>query len=211
MARRRRQGGRTVFELPWWVAVVLAAGSWIGIVFFLPDAVAGLPIFGRQLGMFLDRLAWVPATVVAAFLLLGAASSWTERRRKRRLLDTRDGIASIRALSWREFEELVAEAFRREGYSVIQNTKAGADGGVDIRLRRNGEVFLVQCKNWNRNKVGVGVLREMYGVMIDAGAAGVIIVCSGHFTHDARAFAKEKPVRLVDGRTLVAMIGRVRR
>ena len=51
---------------------------------------------------------------------------------------------------------------------------------MDIGLRRNGELFLVQCKNWNRNRVGVGVVREMCGVKMDEGAAGVVIVYSGH-------------------------------
>ena len=197
--------------IPWWLGVVAAAGSWAAIVLFLPEAVASLPVVGRRLGAVVARVAWVPATLVAAILLIGAGLSWREALRKRRLVDSRGGIASIRSLSWREFEELVAEAFRREGYRVVENVKAGADSGVDIRLRKDGELFLVQCKSWNRNKVGVGVLREMYGVMIDAGAVGVIIVCSGHFTHDARAFARDKPVRLVNGRELVALVARVRR
>ena len=210
MARRKGRHAPLKVGLPWWVAVVLAAGSWFGIVHFLPEAVGTLPVVGRRLGLVVERIAWVPATVVAAFLLILGAVTWKGGRRKRQLLDSRGDIAAIRSLSWREFEELVAEAFRREGYRVVENSKAGADGGVDIRLRRDGKLFLVQCKNWNRNKVGVGVLREMYGVMIDAGAVGVIIVCSGHFTHDARAFAKNKAVRLVDGPALVAMVARVR-
>ena len=160
--------------------------------------------------MFADRLAWAPATLLAAVLLLWASVLWRRGTRKKRLLDTRTGIASIRALSWREFEELVAEAFRREGYRVVENTKAGADGGVDIRLRKEGRLVLVQCKHWNSNRVGVPVVREMCGVMMDEGAAGVVIVCSGGFTRDAWAFAKDKPVRLVDGRALMGMIARVR-
>ena len=126
--------------LPWWVGVALAAASWVGIAHVLPDVLAGLPVAGRQLGIVMDRLAWAPATAAAAFFLLWALASWREGRRKRRLLDTRTGVASIRSLSWREFEELVAEAFRREGYRVEENAKSGADGGVDIRLRRNGRL-----------------------------------------------------------------------
>lgn len=210
MARRQRRSALLPAGLPWWVWVLLAAGSWIGIVFFLADAAAGLPVFGRQLGMLVDRLGWVPASVAAAALLVRAAGSWRERRRKTRLLDTRDGIASIRELSWREFEELAAEAFRREGYRVVENEKAGADGGVDIRLRRNGELFLVQCKNWNSNRVGVGVVREMCGVMLDESAAGVVIVCSGRFTRDAWSFARGKRVRLVDGRALIRLVERLK-
>ena len=210
MARRK---GRSAPDsvLPWWLGVVLAVGSWFGIVLFLPEAVASLPVAGRRLAAVMERIAWVPATVVAGLLLISAAGSWRKGQRKRRLLDSRNGIASIRSLSWREFEELVAEAFRREGYRVVENSKAGADGGVDVRLRKDGKLFVVQCKNWNRNKVGVGVVREMCGVMMGEGAGGVIIVCSGHFTHDAREFARDKPVRLVDGRTLVALVARVRR
>ena len=55
------------------------------------------------------------------------------------------------------------------------------------------------------------MVREMCGVMMGEGAAGVVIVCSGHFTHDAREFARDKPVRLVDGRALVGMIAGVQR
>jgi len=35
-------------------------------------------------------------------------------------------------------------------------------------------------------------------------------VCSGGFTRDAWAFAKDKAVRLVDGRALMGMIARVK-
>ena len=211
MARRRRRGGSAAVDLPWWVAVFLAAGSWIWIVHFLPDVLTGLPVGGRRLAVVADRLAWAPATAVAAVLLLWALALRRRGTRKKRLLDTRTGIASIRALSWREFEELVAEAFRREGYRVVENTKAGADGGVDIRLRRDGRLVLVQCKHWNSNNVGVSVVREMCGVMMDERAAGVVIVCSGGFTRDAWGFAKDKPVRLVDGRALLRMIAGVKR
>ena len=47
--------------------------------------------------------------------------------------------------------------------------------------------------------------------MMDEGAAGVAIVCSGGFTWDAWNFAKGKPVRLVGGRALMEMIAGVRR
>lgn len=87
----------------------------------------------------------------------------------------------------------MAEAFRREGYRVEENEKAGSDGGVDIRLRRNGGLVLVQCKNWNRNRVGVGVVREMYGVMMDEGAAGVVIVCSGDLPGTPGASRRASP------------------
>ena len=73
--------------------------------------------------------------------------------KKRRLLDSQRDIDSIRALPWKAFEDLVAEAYRRKGFRVIENIGGGADGGVDIRLEKHGQVHLVQCKNWkNKNR-----------------------------------------------------------
>ena len=211
MARKQEGLAWLLVVCPWWVGVALAAVSWVGIVHVLPGVLVDFPIRGRALGQAAERFGPLIGTVVAVPILICAAVSWRNGRRKRRLLDTRTGIASIRALSWREFEELVAEAFRREGYRVVENTKAGADGGVDIRLRKEGRFVLVQCKHWNSNKVGVSVVREMCGVMMDQRAAGVAIVCSGGFTRDAWGFAKDKPVRLVDGQSLLRMIEGVKR
>ena len=211
MARRREGLLDLLVLVPWWVSVFLAAASWIAFVLLAPGAVRDFPVAGPQLSQSMERIAWLPATALAGVFLVCAWASRRESRRKRKLLDTRTGIVSIRSLSWRELEEFVAEAFRREGYRVEENEKAGSDGGVDIRLRRNGGLVLVQCKNWNRNRVGVGVVREMCGVMMDEGAAGVVIVGSGGFTRDVWSFAKGKPVRLVGRRTLVEMIGRLKR
>ena len=37
-------------------------------------------------------------------------------------------------------------------------------------LRKDREKFLVQCKQWKAFKVGVTVVRELYGVMAAHGA-----------------------------------------
>ena len=72
-------------------------------------------------------------------------------------------------------------------------------GGVDIRLHRDGARHLVQCKNWRSQRVGVRVIREVYGVLTAENAQQAFVVCSGDFTADARGFAAGKPITLVDG------------
>lgn len=110
-------------------------------------------------------------------------------------------------MSWREFEMLVGEAFRLQGYSVVENGGGGgADGGVDLVLTKTGEKFLVQCKQWKAFRVGVDVVREHYGVMAAKGAAGGFVVTSGAFTSEAKAFTDGRNVRLVDGHKLVGLI-----
>jgi restriction system protein len=92
----------------------------------------------------------------------------------------------------------------------LENKAAGADGGVDLWLRKDGNRYLVQCKQWRSQKVGVSVVREMYGLVSAHNAAGAIIITSGIFTQEARAFAKGKSLDLVEGQQLVSMIDGVK-
>ncbi len=75
------------------------------------------------------------AVIIALVLLLPspilAINAWQKRKR----LDSQKDLDSIRALGWREFEELVGEAYRRQGYSVSENVSAGPDEGVDLILK----------------------------------------------------------------------------
>jgi restriction system protein len=116
---------------------------------------------------------------------------------------------ALDGLTWTQFEVLVGEAFRLQGYSVIETGGGGADGGVDLVLTRGGEKFLVQCKQWRAFKVGVDVVRELYGVMAAKGAAGGFVVTSGRFTDAANDFASGRNVKLVDGPKLHSLIQQV--
>jgi restriction system protein len=109
-------------------------------------------------------------------------------------------------MSWKDFELLVGEAFRQKGYKVTELGGAGPDGGVDLLLAKAGETTLVQCKQWKAFKVGVEVVRELYGVMAAKGAANGIVVTSGEFTKDAQEFARGRNVRLLPGEELFAML-----
>lgn len=146
------------------------------------------------------------AWLALAICWLAAAISFLESRRRRRLLDVQSGLDSIAAMSWREFELLVGEAFRRQGYSVEETGLGGADGGIDLIIRREGRTELVQCKQWQARQVNVSVVREMWGLVAHHGAAGARIVCTGTFTADAAAFAAGKPIELITGERLLAYV-----
>ena len=207
---RKNEG--LLFELsllPWWVSATIAAVAFVGIVYVFPSMSIESPLLAILVS--LQSKASYLGTAVAMLFLLTALLSFSERRRKRRLLDRQRSLDSIRDLHWRRFEELVAEAFRRDGFTVIENVGAGADGGVDIRLRRGGERYLVQCKNWRKQRIGVATVREMFGVLVAESAREVFVVGSGTFTAEAVRFAKGKPISLVDGDALMEMVARVRR
>lgn len=89
---------------------------------------------------------------------------------------------------------------------MVENYNIGPDGGIDLVLKKDGNIFLVQCKQWRSYKVDVRVVREMYGVMTAKNAAGVIIITSGLFTQEAKNFAADKPIDLVEGNHVVDLI-----
>jgi restriction system protein len=61
----------------------------------------------------------------------------------------------------------------------VENSGAGQDGGIDIRLYKDGRAHLIQCKHWKARKVGVSVVREMLGLMTAEAAVSGIVVTSG--------------------------------
>lgn len=117
---------------------------------------------------------------------------------------------ALDGMRWREFEMLVGEGFRLQGYQVVETGGGGPDGGIDLILSRPGkngsEKFLVQCKQWRAYKVGVDVVRKLYGVMAAKGATGGFVVTSGRFTGEATQFASGRNVTLVDGPKLHGLI-----
>ena len=154
---RKNEG--LLFELsllPWWARAAIAAVAFVGIVYVFPSVSIESPLWAFAVPLQSKATYFVIA--VAVVFLLPAAVSYAERIRKKRLLDRQQNLESIRDLPWRRFEELMAEAFRRDGYAVIENARAGADGGVDIRLRKGGESYLMQCKNWRTQRIGVATV-----------------------------------------------------
>jgi restriction system protein len=122
------------------------------------------------------------------------------------MLEGQTGLDSLRELPWKRFEDLLGEAYRRQGYKVEETLGGGADGGVDLVLRRGGEITLVQCKRWKGKPVPVQTVRELYGVLHDRGASSATIVATARFTPEAIAFAKGKPMELIDSDALLALL-----
>jgi restriction system protein len=190
---------------PWWVGVVLSAGTFLILRYLLP----AIPIAPAHVGakaLIVAGQGFAP--LVAVLFLMPAPVSALYAWRRRRLLDSQQGLDSIRALSWQRFETLVAEAYRRQGYTVREHLTVGPDGGVDLVLRKDGTTVLVQCKQWRTMKVGVTVVRELYGLMAAEHAQRGIIITSGRFTQEAKTFVHGKPLDLVEGQELASLVAK---
>ena len=187
-------------EAPWWMSVAVACLVFVALRFILPGMMQG-PSHSS-----LARLASSLAIWVALFFLIPGVISALQAFKRGELLKGQTSVSTIRNLSWRGLEELVGEAYRQQGYSVTGNSGPGADGGVDVLARKDGETILVQCKQWKARKVGVSTVREIFGVLHAEGANEVHVVTSGSFTDEAKSFAGGKPIRLIDGPRLLELV-----
>jgi len=215
----RRKGELTLLmevasKWPWRVSATLVPLSFVVCHFIAiafanipePVNVAGLgPVVVRQ---GIHAFATLLQYVLPAIFMVAAVVSFISRSRSIALFDdvSSESGVNVANLSWREFETLVGEGFRRRGFEVAERGGAGPDGGVDLALARGHERFLVQCKQWRAQQVGVAVVRELYGVMAAERVAGGYVVTSGTYTKDARQFASGRNIELIDGGALNALL-----
>lgn len=205
MARRRESLVDVLLMLPWWASVVVAAVAYALLTFAAPAYFEG-----NQFGAGIALGAQLLAPYAAGFFLFLAAITFVRSLLIKKKFDGLGSIDHIRQLSWRQFESIVGEAFRRRGFAVMENAIDGADGGVDLVLRKGSEKFYVQCKQWKQTKIGVKPVRELYGVIAASDAVGGFFVASGNYTQEARDFANKSGIELIDGAKLAAMIADAR-
>lgn len=115
-------------------------------------------------------------------------------------------------LTPRDFEGLVAEVFRENGFDVVL-TQQTRDGGSDIiatySLGGMPYLVLIECKKYSpNNKVGVSLVRSFLGVQMDQKANKGVIVTTSTFTRDARVFAERQNhlITLLDYNDLLDMM-----
>lgn len=223
MARKKTSAFEDIIDiaahLPWKVGVILALVAYLVLHYLatrapLPTNPAELKSLGKTMG---ESVGHSLTTTFAMFLqyiipiglLIGALVSFIKRKRQKALhvqVASDHSFNALEKMSWREFEGLVAETFRRQGYQVAERGGDGPDGGIDLELYQGGDRYLVQCKQWKSSKVGVAIVRELFGVMSAEHAVGGFVVASGEFTQEAKSFAEGRSIRLVDARKLRSLI-----
>lgn len=179
---------------------------------------------GRIAGGLVGAIAIVATTWTFAFAILHAmfgsssANKDSELRldpnsaletKYRAYLNARDAYEMSRRAYWLgltglEFEQKMAELFRKDGWNA-ELTKATGDGGVDIILRKAADCAIVQCKA-TKSPVGPGPLREFHGVLVtNKTAKRAIFVSLGGFTKAAGEFGRESGMLLLSIDDVLAM------
>ncbi len=218
MSRRRQSAFDAIVEMtammPWWVGVVLAVISYLGLHWYsavaAPNPANAKAALEAMSGQVFRAFATAGQYFLPVLFLIGAGLSAFKAKKRRALHDRvahSGDRRSLEQMSWQEFEKMVGEYFRHKGYSVQETGGGGADGGVDLVVSLGKDRYLVQCKQWKARQVGVAVVRELYGVMVAAGAAGGFVVTSGRFTDEARQFAEGREIEIISGDDVMAGMG----
>jgi restriction system protein len=168
---------------------------------------------------FLIRHLWWLIVFLAALLLLELAFKvWLPRKIERRRIarrfdkglewrDQQAELKDLRKMTPKEFEEYIAELFRRLGYKTY-STGGPNDGGIDVIAEKNKVKHYIQCKKYFKaHKVGVGEMRDFYGALADKTVEGKgYFITTSKFTLEAERFAEDKPIELIDGFKLIKYI-----
>ena len=144
--------------------------------------------------------------VLCAAGVLGTVRGYVEKAIRLKRLAAVEEIEHLRELTWQQFEQVVADAYRARGYKVEESGGTG-DNGIDLLMRSpTGELVAVQCKRWKEWQVGAPRIREFAGAMVQEKVSKGVFVTSGKFSPPAIQAAAKTKVELVDGGALIQLI-----
>jgi hypothetical protein len=193
------------------VFAVLTMAPWLGVwrAIELPlVSIVGIPaiLFGA-----FSLLHPVEVAVYCAFSTKYASYHQFEKARadyQKRLALYQDWLARQKEAYWRSlpgvaFERALGELYSRMGYAV-QHTPHSGDGGVDLVLRKDGKLTVVQCKAHNK-RVPISVARELRASIADFSADEGVIACIDGVTQPVTDYIKDKKIVVLDVRDIVAL------
>ena len=129
-------------------------------------------------------------------------------RRARHNAVSIDSLISAFASRPTDFERFCADLFRSFGFRV-ETTPPVRDGGVDLRMSREGWTYIVECKCYDRShRVGRPVIQKLQGANAVEMADRMVVVTTSAFSQDAIDYAGQVGAELIDGDHLIAMCSR---
>ncbi len=143
--------------------------------------------------------------VPALFIVVGAATLRARRATGAAPGGNSDSV-DVQTLRWREFETLVAFAFKLQGYHISETGAAGSDASVDLMIRKERQTYLVHCKAWRAEKVSIETVQTARAAMQARGAVGCFVLSAGRFSREAAAAANLYNIRAIAGPALQALL-----
>ncbi|MSQ55291.1 MAG: restriction endonuclease [Betaproteobacteria bacterium] len=166
---------------PWWMSGLVAIALAAGLRIWIPTVYAAF--FALPFAVIAVVAAWQQWRAPSAARVAGA-------------------LERLRGMGWEEFSKAIETGFRREGYTV----SPFGDAQADFELVLGARTTLVACKRWKAARTGIEPLRELDAARRTREAHECIWVTAGELTEQARAFAAQKGIRLLEGAELAKLL-----
>ncbi|MEM5773660.1 MAG: restriction endonuclease [Anaerolineaceae bacterium] len=198
-ARRAAPAGKRLLAgLGWaWGMWLLTAAAWVVLLWV-----------DEQPGGWLTDPAVRYASLVTGVMLGGV---WAIRQavlilHQRRMQNAGEALDWLKEMPSADFEALIGRYFKSTG-CVVRHVGKSGDHGVDLAIYtpREGK-WIAQCKRYKNRTVGEGAVRDLYGAMMHEHADRAFIFTTSIFSQPALDWAAEKPIELVGGEELVALL-----
>lgn len=111
-------------------------------------------------------------------------------------------LEELKEMNPYKFEDYVASIYRKLGYDVVQTKRTG-DGGKDIIIKKDGQIYYVECKRYEK-PIESKRMRDFIGACAIGGdhIKGIYVTTSS-YTKDAITAARAKDIEMIDGLKLV--------
>ena len=175
-------------------AILLRSPWWISMGVVLVFVLASGALLPKQ---------YVPFGVMGSFpfLVIAVIAGWRQWHAPNPAR-VAQALERAGAMSWRDFANLLEEAFVRQGHTVTRLNTAAAD----FSLSKGARVTLVSCKRWKAATHGVESLRELVAAKDARQADQCTYISLGAVSDNARRFATEQGVILMYGDELGQLI-----
>jgi len=193
-------------QIPLWVSVSLSASFYLFFQY-------GIPFFENQGTLVNDAhvsLGPVFAPVVALAFLAPATFSFFKSNKQKKLRELREDIKKIQELSWPELKDMVAKAYAKAGYMIMNNDPHTSDPYIDLVMRKSANLYLLQSRYWRNRKVSLREVKKLFALMHEKQASGIFLLTTGIFTTNARRYAIGRPINLIDGIQLVELLDSIK-
>ena len=146
---------------------------------------------------------------IGFLVIIIAISIWRRRVRfkaGRKWRSDRQLLRWLRRMEPSEFEDYIGDLFSKMGYKT-KVVGGRYDQGIDVTAEKDGIKHYIQCKKFSTSIVTVHDVRDFYGAIADHLANGKgYFITTNTFTLEAKRFAEDKPIELIDGFRLIDYI-----
>ena len=94
-----------------------------------------------------------------------------------------------------QFERYCADLLWANGWEIVSITAASGDYGADILAKKDGVLYAIQCKRYEK-PVGVAAVQEVTAAMAHYKCRRAAVMTNSTFTRQAKALAQENAVAL---------------